>query len=305
MDSILKQTFRDFEVLLIDDGSTDRSGAICDAYAEKDARVRVVHKENGGPCDARNHGLDLARGTFVSFIDSDDFVDAEMLETLYQLMQNDRSDIAICGVRDCFVGKSVDQSSVERTFVCTGEEGLRYTLEGRELPGSLCSKLIRLDRCGAHRFITGKTYEDAFYTPELFLSAEKVSVTTRSMYNYWHRADSITTKPFSSQNMDVIEAYQHTLDIISARCPDLIPVAKFRVYWAHFVVLDKILMTEGYQAIPEYQPTVSYLKKHWKEVACCPYFLGLRRIAAVALKLHVRLYKVLVSLNTKRYGVNQ
>ena len=97
VDSILAQTFTDFELLLIDDGSPDNSGAICDEYAEKDNRVRVFHKENGGVSSARNLGLDNARGTYIMFCDSDDYVADNWAEKLYEFMNYNEANLSICG----------------------------------------------------------------------------------------------------------------------------------------------------------------------------------------------------------------
>ncbi len=296
VDSLLAQTFQNLEILLVDDGATDGSAAMCDAYAAQDARVRVIHKENGGLSDARNAGIEAARGKYLCFIDSDDFVAETMLEKLHTLLCRENADISVCGICDCYEGSQVNQSSEIREFACTGVEALKLTLEGSQLPGSVCSKLIRRELCENHRFLKGRTYEDAFYTPGLFIGAEKVAATTESLYYYWHRAGSITTKPFSQRNMDVIDAYQYTLEQVMQHCPQLEDVARFRLYWAHFVVLDKMLVTENFRQLPQYPQVVGFLKKNFRSIISCPYFQRARRIAALALKIHVGLYRQLVKM---------
>jgi hypothetical protein len=169
----------------------------------------------------------------------------------------------------------------------------------------MCSKLIRREICRDHRFVRDKTYEDAIYTPQVFLRSEKVAVTTRSLYNYWHRADSITTKPFSEKSMDVVDAYIYTLEQVRAHCPDLEDVAMFRLYWAYFVVLDKMLVTPDYQKLPQYGEVKGFLKKNAWKVICCRYFTKARRISALALKLHVGLYRRLVQMQNKRMEVHE
>ena len=178
------------------------------------------------------------------------------------------------------------------------------TTLGKELPISVCTKLIRRELCREHRFLKGRTYEDAFYTPGLFLRAGKVAATTRSLYNYWHRADSITTKPFSVQNMDVVDAYTYTLEQVREHCPELEDVAQFRLYWAHFVVLDKLLMTKGYKQLPQYGAVKSYLKKNTWKIFRNAYFTRARRLAALALGIHVGLYRLLVLWQERKYGVH-
>lgn len=304
VDSILAQTFQDIEVILVDDGSPDNCAALCDEYARKDTRVRVIHKENGGLSDARNAGMDTAKGEYLCFIDSDDFIDPEMLQILYQLLTDNQADISICGVRNCFESGAYEQCPDERQFVLSGEEALKQTLMGRELAGTICNKLIRRGLCREHRFIKGRTYEDAFFMPELLLQAKTVAVTTKSFYNYWHRSGSITTKPFTERNMDVVDAYSYTLQVVRECCPELTDVAMFRLYWANFVVLDKILATEDYQKLPQFKPVKDFLRKNWIKVLSCHYFRFSRRVAAVALKVNVSLYRFLAIGNMRKYRAN-
>lgn len=304
VDSILSQTYREMEVLLVDDGATDQSGSICDAYAAQDPRVRVIHKKNGGLSDARNAGMEASAGKYLCFIDSDDFIHQRMLEVLHNLALREDADVAVCGICDCYEGSQTNQSKEIREIVCTGVEALKLTLEGNDLPGSVCSKLIRRELVSDHRFLKGKTYEDAFFTPELLIPARKVAATTESLYYYWHRAGSITTKPFSQRNMDVVDAYRFTLEQVQKSCPELCDVAMFRLYWAHFVVLDKILVTPNYKQLPQYAQVVGFLKKNWRSIVTCSYFQKARRIAALALKIHVGLYRRLVLMRDRGAEVN-
>ena len=303
VNSLLAQTFASFEILLVDDGSKDRSGRLCDELAGRDDRIRVIHKENGGLSDARNAGIDAAEGEYLCFIDSDDYIEPEMLQVLHRLIAENQADISVCGICDCYESGRYPQSTQIRELVFTGTEALKATLEGKELPGSVCTKLIRRDLLANHRFATGKTYEDAFITPELLLNAKLVAATTQSLYNYWHRDDSITTRPFSQKNMDAVDAYAYTLEVIGQRCPELTDVAMFRLFWAYFVVLDKMLVTEHYQQLPQYKQVVAFLQKNWMNIVKCGYFQKSRRLAAVALKLHVQLYRLLVMCHNKTYGV--
>ena len=304
VDSILTQTFSDFEVILVNDGSKDNSGTLCDQYAREDPRVRVLHKANGGLSDARNAGIDAARGGYLCFIDSDDYIEPEMLEELYRLAKSHEADVSVCGICDCYESGRYPQSDSDREYVLSGVEALQYTLAGRELPGSVCTKLIRRELCEHHRFLKGRTYEDAFYTPELLLQARKVAATTKSLYNYWHREDSITTRPFSEKNMDVVDAYDYTLQVVRERCPELTAVAEFRLLWANFVVLDKMLATNGYEKLPQYGPVVAYLKKNWRKIVGNPHFQKTRRLAAVVLRVSTRLYRLLALRHNHSRGVH-
>ena len=304
VESIMTQSFRDIEIILVNDGSTDNSGEICDSLSTIDNRIRVIHKQNGGLSDARNVGCKAATGDFVAFIDSDDFIDSEMLSKLYSLVVEHNAQVAVCGICDCYKDRKVPQCKDQVSFVTDGVNALKITLEGNLMPGSVCSKLIRADIAKKLSFRVGKTYEDAFYTPDLFLSVSTVAVTTECLYNYWHRSDSITTRPFSNKAMHVIEAYEYTFECIRDKYPKLIDVAQFRIYWGYFVVLDRILATENYKLLPEFEKVVGYLKQNWFGIIRTGYFTTARRISAVALKISLSLYLKLSKMKEQRDCIN-
>ncbi len=294
VDSILAQTFENIEVLLVDDGSPDNCGAICDEYAQKDSRVRVIHKKNGGLSDARNAGIDAAVGEYLGFIDSDDFIAPNMLQTLYDLAENNRADISICGMCECFENGEPEQNPQVIQQVCTGIEAFRLAFIGNYFGMSICTKMVRRDLCKDHRFIKGKTSEDVFFTPVLLSKAQRVAFTTEPLYYYWHRGGSITTLPFSPAAMDVIEGYEFDLRLADQISPNLHDVAMFRLYWAYFVAFDRIVVAENFKKIPQYTQVRDFLKKNWLYIVKCPYFRRSRRIAAAALKVNVYLYRKLV-----------
>lgn len=300
VDSILAQTYSDLEIILVDDGSPDRCGEICDEYAKKDARIRVIHKANGGLSDARNAGIEAATGEFICFIDSDDYIDTSMLMRLTQLQQQYDADIACCGVCDVYEGGHYTVKPDSRTMCYTGKEALEDTLAGRNMVVSACNKLIRMKTLGEHRFLVGKIYEDAFFMPKLILDAKCVAVTTEPLYFYWHRKGSITTVSFEKKHMDIIAAYEETYDFVMKYCPELEEVARVRVCWANFIVLDKMLQLRDYKKYPEYEQVAAYLKQNVGFIIHCNYFQKSRRIAAMALKLNIGLYSILSKLHNKK-----
>ena len=298
--SILEQTYTDIEVILVDDGSPDDCGARCDEWAKRDARIRVVHKENGGLSDARNAGLDIACGTYVSFIDSDDYIEPHMLEVLYRGIVESSADMAACGINNVYGGVLKPQCKEEKQFVCDGEQAFAKLMIGTEIPASICNKMIRRDIIGEQRFPVGRLYEDAFFTTELIPKVEKVWVTTEPLYYYVHRQRSITTENFNSKGMDVIHAYEKNMELVTGNYPSLIPQAQFRLLWAHFVVLDRILEVKEYRKVTEYNEVVSYLKKNWKQVLKNPFFMKSRKIAILALKTHVFFYRQLLMAKKRK-----
>lgn len=300
IESIINQTFNNIEIILVDDGSTDSSGNICDEYKKIDSRIKVIHKENGGLSDARNVGIENACGEWIGFVDSDDYIAENMYEQLYCLIRKYNADIAICGVKDIYEGNAIIQNKKIEEFACSGKEALELTLKGKQLAGSICNKLIHKKWLYNLKFLKDKTYEDAFITPELLLSVDTVACTTLSLYNYWHRIDSITTEEFSLKRLDVIEAYEYTKDVILERCPELIDVAQFRLYWAYFVVIDSILLSENYKHNPYYSLISRYLKREWRHIIKNNNFSSGRRIATIAFKLNVNLYRLLLQNRNNR-----
>lgn len=300
--SIVAQTYKDLEILLIDDGSTDKSGKMCDDFQQTDSRIKAFHKQNGGLSDARNYGIEHSAGEFISFVDSDDYIDEKMLETLHRLITENDADLAVCSAMDVFEGKEVTQVKEIKEFNLNKVESYKYMLRGDGIP-SACNKLYKRQTVGNVRFPVGKLYEDGFFTPQILKRVEKTAVTSKPMYYYFRRADSITTKPFRKGDLDVIEAYDKCVKQVKELCPEALPYAEFRYRNAYFNVLDKMLMRDDCKEIPEYKQVVKYLKKHTAQIVKDPGFGKMRKIAAVALKFSVPLYKKILLTKQKIYKI--
>ena len=298
--SIINQTFRDYELILVDDGSPDSCGQQCEAYKEKDSRIRVIHKENGGLSSARNAGLDAATGEYVSFIDSDDFISPNMLEILYTGICFNKADMAACGINNVYGDLMRPQCRERKTFYCDGETAFGKIMEGNEIPASICNKMIRKDVIGSLRFPEGRLYEDAFFTAELMQKIHKVWVTTEPLYYYVHRKKSITTESFHAKGMDVIYAYEKNMEVVKEHYPALIVNGEFRLLWGYFVVLDRILNVPEYKLVPEYKQVKDYLKEHWVQVLKNPYFTKSRKIGMVFLKINAGFYRKLVRMKQRK-----
>lgn len=222
IDSILAQTYTDFELIIVDDGSTDRSGQICDEYKDKDSRVYVVHQENRGVSAARNVGIDMAKGEYIAFVDSDDYVSGEYLEKLYNCLACNNADISICGMLSFFDGKKLDSDLVEsikkdRT-VMTGREACLsiYKMDGRVsvMPWGKMYKASLFDNI---RYPIGLIYEDDATTPRLFYKAKNVAMFADALYFYRNREDSITNTSFSAKKFDGVKAVDICIDFFSEK----------------------------------------------------------------------------------------
>lgn len=198
VDSILNQTFTDFELLLIDDGSPDNCGQICDEYAQKDARVRVIHKENGGVSEARNVGLENARGNYISFIDPDDWIDSRLFYETLKFLKEKNVDIV------CFDCWEVQQGK-ERTHYKFNEDTIfpaKIALEKiliDEIDNSPCNKLYKKAVWHDIRFPVGRRFEDVATIYKTFCNATQIGYMKKSYYYYLKRSGSAIDLSFDAQ----------------------------------------------------------------------------------------------------------
>lgn len=301
--SVQKQTFSDLEIILVDDGSEDSTGAICDEFARRDSRISVIHKPNGGISTARNTGLKAAESEYVLFIDGDDYIAPDMIERLYGLLNKYEADMSVCGAYNVYGRSRKPQCSEREEFVCGSGQAFAYSLTGKKMVGSVCTRLMKRKLIEDLQFPVGKVYEDIFFTILLMQRVRKVAVTTEPMYYYVHREGSITTMPYQKRDMDVVEACQEALDCIREKFPMYRKEAEFRLTWAYFTVLDRMLLTENYRELEEFGQTVLFLRRHTGSVLKSREFRTARKIGAAALFLNVRLYRLLVLCQNKKYSL--
>ena len=206
IDSVLAQTFRDFELILVDDGSPDNCPALCDAAVAKDSRIRVIHQKNGGLSAARNAGLDIARGEWIGFVDSDDIIAPEMYEKLYELAQEHHANLAVCGVLP------VDEQNQPlaaplrdpQTVVLTREQAIARIAS---MPFHLANnKLYRREIFEKLRFPVGKLNEDSFTAPAVLEQVTTAVYTEQRLYRYRQRSGSIMNSRQTLRNYDGVEA---------------------------------------------------------------------------------------------------
>lgn len=300
VESIVAQTLDDIEIILVDDGAKDSSGAMCDAWAKRDSRIRVIHKPNGGLSDARNTGAAAARAEFVGFVDSDDYIMPEMYERLFADVMEDGSDVAVGGVLSVYADHSIAAGSGERS-VMTGREAVGELLSGEKLRIWVPIKLYRKRLLEEVPFPLGRTYEDAFVAADIFVRAARVSVDLQPLYCYVHHEGTITTQPFSPKSMDIVDAYEHAYQTVAACCPEHEPAARFRLFWSRFTVLDKMLLDESGKRFDQQKDVVSYLRGHWMEVLRSPYVGRGRKLSMLALKVSVPLYRMFAQANARKY----
>lgn len=300
VESILKQTYTNLEILLVNDGSTDKSGELCDKLALRDHRIRVIHKENGGLSDARNRGIDEASSNLIGFIDSDDYIDEDMYETLYRQMVASKADLSMCGHYDVYHQISEKQVAEIKTWELMPEEAIKMVMEAKILSVTAVNKLYKKALFEQLRFRIGKIAEDAFIMVDLIHQCSKIVATNEKKYYYVHRENSITTQKFSLKFLNVIEAYEQNAKMISENYPDLYDVAIMRLNWAYFYVLDRLLVDNDFKDKVLEDRLISYLKKNKKSILMDSRFTRARKMSFLALCLSRKLYLKILLAQTKR-----
>lgn len=194
IDSILAQTFTDFELILIDDGSPDRCGDICDEYAAKDDRIIVIHQENKGVSAARNAGLDIARGEYIGFVDSDDWIEPEMYETMLATAKESKAGIVICGIHYYNECDNLIRNDLTSEGVYSKDDLLKTLYASpNELGGGCCNKIFRRMEVKNAKFIVNVSMaEDWLYLFECFKRCEIARKIPTTLYNVVERPDSAT-----------------------------------------------------------------------------------------------------------------
>ena len=294
VDSIINQTYTNLEIILVNDGSTDNSGKLCDELAKKDERIRVIHKENGGLSDARNRGIYEAESDLVGFIDSDDYIDNDMYEVLLRNLNDTDADLSMCALYDVYNNTPEEQVTNKEIWELSSEQAIKMVMEAKILSVTAVNKLYRKRLFLDLKFEVGKIAEDAFIMIKLLDKCEKIVATNVKKYYYVHRENSITTQKFSTKFLNVIEAYEQNSNIILEKYPKLKDVAQTRMNWAYFYVLDRLLLDDNYNDKELENKLISYLKNHRKDILNDPLFTKGRKIGFIALLLSRNLYRKLI-----------
>lgn len=212
VESCLYQDHENIEILLIDDGSTDKSGVICDELGKVSNKIRVFHKKNGGLSDARNYGIEHAIGEYITFVDADDIIGRNLVSTLYKGVKEYKCDLAVCGFVH-FIDNDVPQYVYDGKYNCIdNENAIKEFLYQRSLSTSSCAKIYHKDLLRENKFIKGQRFEDNDFLFRILLSCKKVCLNQSLLYAYRHRVGSITTSNFSEKDFDIIEIGKRILE---------------------------------------------------------------------------------------------
>ena len=256
--SLLAQSYNDFEVLLIDDGSPDCSGTMCDRWSGVDARIRVFHKPNGGLSDARNYGLDRARGEFITFVDSDDWVAGDYLSYLRGLFERCSSAGFVEG--SLFEDRGVNsraRDDSDQILCLSADNALERLMYDSELYVSACGKMFKRSIFEGLRFKKGAAYEDSYLYKSYFEKCEYMVYGGRPIYHYVVRDSSITTSSFNYENLkDHFVSYDELSAYAVGRFPALVPARQRYLAFSRMRTLRQMKNVES-----EYWPLRDKLRK--------------------------------------------
>lgn len=298
--SLLSQTLSDIEIILVDDGSPDNCGKMCDDFAKGDPRIKVIHKENGGLSEARNAGIMVATSQYIGFVDSDDYVAIDMYETLYSNVTRFDADVSICGLYDCYRTKKIPQFAGNEHLILDNEEALGLALEGVKFSVNAVNKLYKKELFDEIKFPKGKLSEDAFTIPLVLARARTVVFDSRPKYFYVHRGDSITTSVFKLQDFNVVEAYEKNLQLVKERFPRFRRQAEFRLLWSYMCVFDKMILSENFTDFESYKKVLAQIRRQTFSVLINPVFSLKRKAVSLVLLVSPRLYGCLLRYQKRR-----
>lgn len=235
--SIIAQSYENIEIILVDDGSKDNSGQICDAYAKKDLRIKVIHKKNGGLSDARNEGLKYATGNFIIFVDSDDVISDDLVKYLYGLIIDTGADIGICDPVHCYPGHTIEFQLEQCRKIFNSEDAQLEMLYQRSFLVAAWGKIYKRKCFENIKFPVGMLFEDSAVMYKIFDKVEKIVYGDAKLYGYMHREGSITTKKFSKKDCDILIISQEIVNFYKVKSQELQQAARsyqtaaaFRIY---------------------------------------------------------------------------
>lgn len=307
VDSVLAQTYQNLEIILIDDGSTDSSRELCDAYARQDSRIRVIHQTNHGLSAARNAGLAAASGEFISFVDSDDAIAPTLIEHLLDPCLAHHLDLSICSFAEFSSNLPLlDAEPASGTRLTTIIDTLTNMLLDRGFTVSAWGKLYARSIFHEVHFPVGRLYEDVGTTYRLVLQCDKIAISDSPLYFYYQNPDSITQQPFSNQKLDLVLLTDQMCDDLeswsktqsSAIRQKITYLSQERRMHARFSILRQIVLApapttpEARRELMSTQSTIiKYIRENRRYITKNPFATTRDKIALRSLQLGLPVFK--------------
>lgn len=303
IDSILAQTFTDFELILINDGSPDNCGRICDEYARKDSRVSVIHKENGGQASARNVGIDMAKGEYIGFVDSDDWIEPDMYELLYNLCTENDCDISnICSI--IYFKDRIQKNGSHPLVIHSRSEAMKAMLMGELYDEVVWTKLIKRTLLEDIRFPIGIVYEDTAFTYKVIHKSKKVCSIGAPKYHYIKREESTMDRAKKNIRIDAVLIYDEMFKFMDKYYPDLTSLVSLKLANSALVIMNDISSHKEFKTYKRHFITVTnVLNSYYSTLMRLNDFPRNVKILLTASKCHPFFYKFLINQISRRMQV--
>lgn len=289
--SIINQTYSNLEIILVDDGSPDNCGVICDEFALKDKRIKVIHQENRGLSGARNSGIDAAKGEYICFVDSDDFVGQDYCKILYELLKDTNYDFSVCGVCRFNDGEDpiITVKNREST-VWENKQFLRQQLDKKSEFG-IWNKLYRRNLFNKIRFANGRLNEDVIWSGDLAINTKNCIETKAQQYFYRQRKDGIVGKQSERCSLDFLYAGNYLIEIADKLYPELIEKCLYYTISYAWLFVDRIYVNTTFKQDYLFLKTLQkILKKYEKENKKIQLFEGIQEYRMKIFSHSVLLY---------------
>ena len=263
--SIVNQTYKNLEIILVDDGSPDNCPKMCDDWARKDKRIKVIHKKHGGVSDARNKGIEIASGEYIGFVDSDDYVEKNYIFVLYDLVKRYNVMLAVADNYIEYMDGCIFNNSTYEEYETNPEKFFYKMLWGiRDLDNGPWTKLYKKDLFNNIRFPVEKNYEDTATLYKIVDKCDKIAIKSVPIYHYMKRKDSITQGKFNKKKLELIDATYQLTTYIRNKYKNLNNACDRKLLWSYFSVLSQYVVSKTKDKNIE-KRLFEYIKKNrWK-----------------------------------------
>ena len=298
VESIINQTYKNLEIILVDDGSPDNCPEKCDEWAKKDKRIKVIHKKNGGLSDARNAGIEIASGKFITFIDSDDYISNDFLDYLYNLLDNN-----LISVAPYIITTNKKNITTHKGFedqILTQEEALERMILDKGFTVSACSKLYDISLFDDVRYPKGRLFEDTATTYKIMMKCDKISYGNKGGYYYYKREDSIINSSYNKKQLDFITYTDLMGKEIIKKYPNLETSVESKKIDARFSILRRMVLTKKLDSedLEEKNKIIKYIKERKRKILKGNFNKKIK-IATILLFFGERVFKLFWKLYSK------
>lgn len=303
IESLISQTFKDIEIIIVNDGSTDKTQEICEYYTKIDKRIRILNQKNSGVSVARNSGLDLASGDFITFVDGDDFIENDTIEFLLTNLEKYDVDVSTCGFQESHIDENGKIHSFKKKNngfgIISSEEALKESFVNGKISLFVNGKLYKKEIFDNIRFPINMIYEDAAVIPLIMVKINKIYYDDNIKYYYIRHPKSITNLKFSKQDLDMIRVNKKNFDMVKEKYDYAMDQVEFRYLWSYLCIIDRIAASNA--KFDDFCQLKNFVKKNKFKIFSNKYFTLKRKVLTLIMLINFGLYKkIIIYFHKKR-----